>query len=509
MSRAIYIQNGVLVISSRAKKIHRKSRKKNSFLYSMRLWLVVALILVTISPLFIMRLVALDHLQDQLRARRMNELSNYSLILSNQIVRSNYFKGDNMDTVHADMNQSASMYNGRILIIDTNYNIVKDTYSTLDGMTSISQETIKAMGGESIRNYNSEDGMLELAVPITTEDKSEVLGVILFYSSISDIQKTCDSIGSFYNGLTLALVFICIVLSLLIANLFTKPLKRVADSIDRMAEGHFDEQIHLSGFSEIQKISDSFNMMLGKMKKVEESRQEFVSNVSHELKTPLTSVKVLADSLNMQENVPNEVYKEFMQDIVVEVDRENQIINDLLSLVKMDKSASDLNISSVNVNDMLEMILKRLRPIAAKRNIELVFESFRAVSAECDEVKLNLAFTNLIENGIKYNVAGGWVKVSLDADHKYFYVKVADSGIGIPAEYQDQIFERFYRVDKARSRETGGTGLGLAITKNIILMHEGAIKVLSEEDKGSTFVVRIPLKHVSETGNGGVKNDKK
>ena len=100
------------------------------------------------------------------------------------------------------------------------------------------------------------------------------------------------------------------------------------------------------------------------------------------------------------------------------------------------------------------------------------------------------------------------MKVSLDADHKYFYVKVTDSGIGIPKEYQDQIFERFYRVDKARSRETGGTGLGLAITKNIILMHDGAIKVFSKEDAGSTFVVRIPLKHIQEGLNGGVKNEK-
>ena len=275
----------------------------------MRLWLVVALIAVTISPLFIMRLVALNNIEVQLRTRRGNELSNYALILSNQIVRSNYFRGENMDIVHSDMNQNASMYNGRILIIDNHYKIVKDTYSTLDGLTSISQETVQAMGGESIRNYNRDDGMMELAVPITTEDKKEVLGVILFYSSLQDIQKTCDSIGRSYNGTTTALVGLCILLSLIIANFFTKPLKRVANSIDRMAEGHFDEEIHLRGFSEIKLISDSFNTMLGKMQKVENSRQEFVSNVSHELKTPITSIKVLADSLNMQDNVPTEVYK--------------------------------------------------------------------------------------------------------------------------------------------------------------------------------------------------------
>ena len=125
-----------------------------------------------------------------------------------------------------------------------------------------------------------------------------------------------------------------------------------------------------------------------------------------------------------------------------------------------------------------------------------------------DKVKLNLAVTNLVENAIKYNIDSGWVRVTLDADHKYFYVKVADSGIGIPEDSVDHIFERFFRVDKARSRETGGTGLGLAITKNIILMHDGAIKVFSKEDEGSTFVVRIPLKHIQEGLNGGVKNEK-
>ncbi len=461
----------------------------------MQLWLIVALIVVTISPLFIMRFIALENVEAQLRSKRMDELSSYALILSNQIMRSNYFAGDNQESVNNDLNQSASLYNARILIVNSDYKIVKDNYSTLDGTYSVSEETIRAMLGTEVRYYNEADGMLELAAPITSEDKQTVLGVLLFYSSTSDIVKTCQSISSSYTAITIGLAVLCVVLAGSMAYVFIKPLKRVTDSIDHMAEGHFDEEIHLRGFSELKRISDSFNTMLNKLRKLENSRQEFVSNVSHELKTPITSIKVLADSLNMQENVPNEVYKEFMRDIVEEIDRENSIINDLLSLVKMDKAVAELNISEVNINEMLELILKRLRPLASQRNIELVLESFRPVMAECDEVKLNLAFTNLVENGIKYNVAGGWVQVSLNADHKYFYVKVADSGIGIPEANQDQIFERFYRVDKARSRETGGTGLGLAITQNIVLMHDGAIKVSSKEDEGSVFVVRIPLKH--------------
>ena len=237
--------------------------------------------------------------------------------------------------------------------------------------------------------------------------------------------------------------------------------------------------------------------MLRRLQTLDESRQEFVSNVSHELKTPLTSMKVLADSLMGQEDIPVELYREFMTDIGAEIDRENKIINDLLSLVKMDKSAGNINITSVQINELLERIMKRLRPIAQKQNVELVMESFRPVVAEVDEVKLTLALTNLIENAIKYNNPDGWVHVSLNADHQNFFVTVEDNGIGIPKEAQNRIFERFYRVDKSHSREIGGTGLGLAIARNAIIMHRGAIKVHSMEGEGTTFTVRIPLTYIS------------
>ena len=208
-------------------------------------------------------------------------------------------------------------------------------------------------------------------------------------------------------------------------------------------------------------------------------------------------MKVLADSLVGQENVPIELYQEFMQDITDEIDRENKIITDLLTLVRLDKKAANVTIETVNINELLELILKRLKPIAAKKNIELIQESFRPVTAEIDETKLTLAISNLVENGIKYNHENGWVRVSLNADHKYFYVTVADSGMGIPEDSIDHIFERFYRVDKSHSSEIDGTGLGLAITRSAILMHRGAIRVRSKENEGTTFSVRIPLTYIA------------
>ena len=251
--------------------------------------------------------------------------------------------------------------------------------------------------------------------------------------------------------------------------------------------------LHEDTFTETRMLSEAFNKMLGRLKQLDDSREEFVSNVSHELKTPLTSMKVLADSLLAQKEVPVELYQEFMGDIAKEIDRENDIITDLLSLVKMDKKGTTLNITSVQINEMLEQILKRLKPIAEKKNVEVVLESFRPVVAEIDEMKLSLAFSNLVENALKYNHENGWVHVSLNADHKYFYVKVADSGIGIPKEDQEHIFERFYRVDKSHSREMGGTGLGLSIVRGAVIMHRGSVKVYSSEGEGTTFTVRIPL----------------
>ena len=204
----------------------------------------------------------------------------------------------------------------------------------------------------------------------------------------------------------------------------------------------------------------------------------------------------------MQPDAPTEIYREFMGDLSEEIERENKIINDLLDLVKLDKKGANLNIKSQDVNELVERILKRLQPLAAKSNIELVFESFRPVTAEIDEVKIALVITNLVENAIKYNKENGWVHVSLNADHKYFYLKVADSGIGIPKEDTDHIFERFFRVDKSHSGEIGGTGLGLCDCEKCGCHAPRCDQGLNSEPgkRETTFTVRIPLTYIKREG---------
>ena len=235
--------------------------------------------------------------------------------------------------------------------------------------------------------------------------------------------------------------------------------------------------------------------MTEQLESIEISRQEFVSNVSHELKTPLSSIKVLSESILLQEEMPTEMYREFLQDINSEVDRMANIINDLLELVKLDHKEAGLNIKETDINKMIEDILKRLYPLAEKKDIELLYESNKNMIIEGDDVKLTLALSNLIENGIKYTPDGGSVKVVIDGDHQNCFISVQDTGIGISEEEQGKVFKRFYRVDKTRDRETGGTGLGLAITHSSIMLHNGSIKINSKENEGATFIVRLPIKY--------------
>ena len=345
--------------------------------------------------------------------------------------------------------------------------------------------------------YDRNNTYIELTIPLTNGNSDQIEGVMLVSTSTIEIQDTIGRMEHRGNLLMLIISMLVIFFSFIVSKILVKPFSRVSKAIEELTDGYLDEEISVTDYTETEMITNVFNKLLKRMKILDDSRQEFVANVSHELKTPMTSIKVLADSLAGQEDVPVELYKEFMQDITVEIDRENKIITDLLALVKMDRKASDLNIQKVSINELLENILKRLKPIADKKKVELVLESYRPVVAEIDEVKLSLAFSNLVENGIKYNIEEGWVHVTLNADHKYFYVTVSDSGMGIPEESIDKIFERFYRVDKSHSREIGGTGLGLAITRNAIVMHRGAIKVKSKEHQGTTFSVRIPLNYIA------------
>ena len=472
---------------------------------SLKARIFVIIVVVGMLPSIWIQSAILNNYEDRAVSLRISEVQNQMKIIADHLLNYNYLQDTSSGIVNAELDQISNLYDGRVLIINSNLKIVKDTYGISEGKTMISEEVIRCFKGESTSNYAKENGYIELTTPIMitnavegdSTEMEKIKGVMLTSVSTDSIAATVDILG---RKAIILQILICIIIlggAAILSGILVRPFNQLTDAIKDIKEGYTEELADVPDYAETVHIVDAFNQVLSRMKLLDDSRQEFVANVSHELKTPITSVKVLADSLLAQGDVPAELYKEFMEDIAAEIDRENKIINDLLALVKMDKTAADLNISVVNINELTEIILKRLRPIARKRDIEVVFESIRQVTAEVDEVKMTLVITNLVENAIKYNKEQGSVKVVLDADHQFFMLQVSDTGIGIPEEAMDHIYERFYRVDKSHSREIGGTGLGLAITRSAVLMHRGSIKLTSVENEGTTFNVKIPLTYIS------------
>ena len=493
----MYTQNGGSVIIFFANKQVFKA------LISLRTGIFIIMLIAGVVPAIILHAGILQNYEQKAVEIRANTVQSQLKVLANHLVTYNYLENPDSEVISAELEMLSNLYEGRVLIISSNYQIVKDTYSISQGKYMLSEEIIKCFEGESITRYDKVDGYIEMTTPIKRkvtvlgerglEEKEMVTGVMFASISNSNIVDTLEVLRHrAYTLLSFSMV-IMVVAAFVLSRFLVNPFKHLGKSIRGIKDGYFDEFTPVNTYVETREISDAFIELMGRMKVLDDSRQEFVANVSHELKTPLTSMKVLADSIVSMGGAPLELYEEFFHDITVEIDRENQIITDLLALVKMDKKAAGLVVEQIDIAELLELILKRLRPLARKKDVELVLECIRPVTAEVDEVKMNLVFTNLIENAIKYNVEHGSVKVTLDADHKSFWVEVSDTGIGIPKEDTEHIYERFYRVDKSHSREIGGTGLGLAITRSAIMMHRGTITLDSTLGEGSTFTVKIPL----------------
>ena len=477
--------------------------KLRDVLKSMRLSIVAALLIFGVVSSLIATNVIVSTQFSRSMENRVQTLSNLGQMLSTTMASSGFVNdpaGQDAQLLHTQISLITDLYDGRVVVVDRHCRIIEDSYNLELGKTIIADRVIRGLRGENSTQVNKHSQLVEIVLPINAPAAENAAGssdtitaVLIMSFTVRDIYDLSDSLKTLSRLLLVLLGVIMLVAAVWIALRMTSPFKQLTRTINRVSEGYFDEEAPKRSYTELSEVQNSIRAMLSRLRQQEESRQQFVSDVSHELKTPITSMKVLSDSLLAQENAPAEMYREFMEDISREIDRENKIITDLLELVRAERKTEELKIAEISINELVESNLRRVRPIAEQRNIDLVYESFREVRAQVDEVKLSLAITNLVENAIKYNHDNGWVHVSLNADHQYFFLKVEDNGVGIPEEDQDRIFDRFYRVDKARSRETGGTGLGLSITRNVILMHRGNLKVYSRPGEGTTFTMRIPL----------------
>ena len=474
---------------------------------SIRSYILITILLMVLMAIASVFGVSFYMIRVSLESRRVTELKT-------EIDRlSTYIADNGMENALADDSLSlramdyAGIYSGRIMIVSRNYEIAVDTSKDSKGAYIISKHVMDVMtSGKGDRTYKDGD-VSTIIAPISKGDS--VSGVIIGTTSMEGVWASIETDYMFVAFFSVLIFFICVVVSVHISKSAIRDLDDINEQMAHTTQGNLQNGLSEQRFAETRLLAENYNEILSKLASIDQTRSEFVSNVSHELKTPITSMKVLAESITQNEGASVDDYKEFMTDIVDEIDRETKIINDLLTLVKTDSQGSELNFEEKNINEMMETIVKTVTPLAKQRNIDLSYESYREVMADVDPVKLSLAISNLIENAVKYNIDNGWIRCSLNEDHKYFYIKVADSGVGIPDDAKDKVFERFYRVDKARSRDTGGTGLGLAITRSIINAHKGTIKLYSEAGKGTTFTIRIPMRQEKNKQRNSDSSEKK
>lgn len=468
----------------------------------MRSKLFVMLTIVGIIPLLLLMTFIFSSVQENYNAEMESKMLRQANMISTNLSVAKYFdtgeRSRFLDEIHAVMSE-------RILVINTRGEVSFDSNSNDKGKIYVLEPIILILREKEKYIVEKTKKDLVIYVPIyelyNSDEKGSVVGIVILRGNYEIIDKAVTRMRYVAILVTIGISIMIIAFTIYFSGLLTEPLRKFLMHIRRVSEGHIDERIHIEGNKEVEEIGNAFNDMLEKIEEIDKSRQEFVANVSHELKTPLSSMKVLAESLLSQEDVPIEFYREFMADINSEVDRETKIVNDLLNLVTLDKKSNSIRVVKINMNLLIEQVLYMLKPIAEKQYVTLEMKSYRQVEVEVDETKIFLALMNIIENAIKYNKKDGKVTVSLNANHTDMIIKVEDTGVGIPEKEVQNIFERFYRVDKARSRNTGGTGLGLSIAYRTIIMHGGHIKCKSIEGEGSVFIIHLPLSQPVEKGD--------
>ena len=408
------------------------------------------------------------------------------------------------------LNASAEEAN-RVLVLDR-YGVVQvDARSELNGRRFENAEVIHVLNGaeSDYGFYDSDDtGALTRPAALTSltgiramtglyaapiYDEGEVVGVLVYISRAQEIYESLRAIRTQMLLWMLAVAAAALLMSMFVVRTITRPIGELSAGISRMSRGDLSSRVEVRGKNEFAQLASAFNSMSEKLERLDMARNQFVSNASHELKTPLSTMKILLESLLYQENYDPAMQKEFLSDINKEIDRLNRIVSDLLTLVNIDGGGMRLNLSEVRLRDVVTEQVKRLSPLARERGIELSCLIRDPCETVGDSIKLQQVVYNVIDNAIKYTPRGGEVSVEVSRNGKRALISVHDTGIGIPQEDLPHIFDRFYRVDKARSRETGGTGLGLSIVKQIVLLHGGDITAQSEESKGSTFIIELPL----------------
>ena len=394
---------------------------------------------------------------------------------------------------------------GRVLILDMDGTVLVDSHSELNGRILRHMEIEDILTGDATFSYGFHRIPQTEGSPYTDEAWAvyytasivygdSTVGAALFSFYIQDVVDSINSAMLQFAGGSVAILLSLFVLSFIIfSHYLSRPIRVMTDVLNKMGSGRFDLRVkHLSSAWELENMANTINSMSEKLENLDKTRNDFVANASHELKTPLSSIKILTESLLYQKQVSEETYQEFLGDINQQIDRMTGLLDDLLVLSQTDHAEEAAHRTYFSLEQLLKDVFSTLQPLAQGNAVKLSMSVPNNLIIYADRTTMRMALENLVTNGIKYNKQDGEVRVNATQSADDTEIQISDTGIGIPKEDQPHVFDRFYRVDKARSRETGGTGLGLSIVDSIIRLHGGTITLESTLGEGTVFTIHLP-----------------
>ncbi len=422
-----------------------------------------------------------------------------------------YMDGD-MEKLASLLADAGGRLGGRLMVLDTSGKVQADSYSQANGSRMELPEVAAILVNGKMVDYGVHQlgtgqslSFLSFIIPMDANAVwvgyctaaltagGATVGVLLYSSPIQDMMQRLTALQSRMALYFLIAAAAAMVIALIVSRVITRPIVTLTHGIQRMGHGDLSVRVPVKGSGELRKLAETFNIMSEKLELLDKSRNQFVSNASHELKTPLATMKILLENIIYQPDMEKDLRTEFLSDVNREINRLNLIISDLLTLVSMDSKSMRLNRETFKFANVVRDVAHRLALMTEKRRQELKLQISDNCEMNADCAKLTQVVYNILENAVKYTPEGGQIRVRLIRSGRNAILTITDNGPGIPKDDLPHIFDRFYRVDKARSRETGGTGLGLSIVNQLVLMHGGTVSVQSEEGKGSTFTVELPI----------------
>lgn len=460
----------------------------------------------TVAVLLLLNIYPVTIYQDLVfNAKESSLLQDQALVISGSLSGVDSLDTGNIESAISLLSSASTTR--RIMVTDASGYILYDT-STINhsvGKYALIQDVILALQGNNVFRSAYEEGAFVSRASVPIQYRGVTYGAVYLYEYDADQGQLLLGIQSNLQSISMGIFVTAILMSVIFSWAITRRIGVLLRGMTSVRKGNYSHRIPMSGRDELTQLAGEFNALTDRLQTTDEVRRRFVSDASHELKTPLASICLLTDSILQTEDIDARTAREFVTDIGEEATRLTRITEKLLALTRMD-ATPQREVQIFPLAPVVSRATHMLALVAQQAEVSLHTNLSPVATVAADQDELYQMIHNLIENAVKYNHPGGNVWVALQERGQKVHLMVSDTGVGIPQEDLEKIFQRFYRVDKGRSREAGGTGLGLSIVHDTVLRHHGTVDVRARVGGGSVFEVVFPSARMdpAPTSKGGV-----